>query len=202
MTRRRTRPQPSSLLLPDTISDPSPAVAEANENYAKAIEARAKAGEEVRAIRPAVREAVHRDAPPSEIRKLEQKKEDTEHAFRAAKRAEDQAADAFATAIERDAPELVESVDFEEETEAALADLEQLAARLDAVDATVGAVVSVAQIATKGSLGSGFEPLRDQGGRYESAAAHLAALRDLIAEKRDIGRRATAQVQGQQVVAA
>ncbi len=194
MTTRRRRPDAPSLLLPDSLKPPK-ASAETNTAYAAAIKGTRAAIEAVRDARAKAREAQHRDAAPSELRKLESAVEEAEHRYREAKRAEERAQNALARAIHDDRDALVEQVPFEQRAEKALAALDAAATELDLLAEEAGTVQTVMTIDQERTRNRGFEPVHLPADRYTSPQAHLAALRGQIIELREAARELTLKVE-------
>lgn len=191
---RRQRPRPRSLRLPDHF-DPSKALADADAAYAAALKDSREAGKKIPEARAKLRAERAADVAPSVIRKLEQTAEDSEHRYREAKRAVEQAQAVLADAIHRDRRALVEQVPIEDRAEQALTRLAEVATDVDLLAEQAGSVRTVLTIREDRTQVRGFEPIRLASDIYESPQAHLAALHGQIIELRDIARRLAVQAE-------
>ena len=173
----RRRRGSGSLLLPDHIAEPPKRVADADAEYAAAIQAGNAAAAKVREAREAHRAAKHEDRPPKELRKLDDAIADAEHAFREASRVKDRTEEALAQAIKAEESALAEQVDVRARTERIQALIDELVGEFDRQADEAGTVRTIAHITDTRTRTRGFEPLRLVRDRHSNPAAHLAALR-------------------------
>jgi hypothetical protein len=172
MTDRRT----PSLLIPDNVTDPPTAVAEANTALAHALAQRTTATKTAREATAAARQAKHDDLPPSERRKLSEAAEDAEFGEREAKRQVARAESALVAAIAENRTALLEQLPIVETHEQVRQLLAELGTALDRLAADVGTVWAITSIESERTRSRGFEPARSQAARSDRPEAHLAAL--------------------------